>query len=118
MKCSCGGKSNVTTTEQKPNGVFRRRKCEVCKSNFATMEMEIETFGTGSRNQYGETRKPKAMPKPDERGLYATEKDVAAVKMTKVEARRKNEDRREKARVPSYFIEDEGDDDVKRWEIY
>lgn len=122
MKCSCGGKSNVTTTEQKPNGVFRRRKCEVCRTNFATMEMEIETFGTGSRNQYGETRKPKALPvvpKPDERGLYATDKDVAAVKMKKVDVRRKNEDIREKMRVPSYFIEDdEGDDDVERWKIY
>ncbi len=117
MKCSCGGKSNVTTTEQKPNGVFRRRKCEVCKSNFATMEMEIETFGTGSRNQYGETRKPKAVPKPDDRGLYATDKDVAAVKMSKVEVRRKNEDIRNKERVPSYFIEEE-DDDVERWKVY
>jgi len=116
MKCSCGGKTNVTTTEQKPNGVFRRRKCEVCKSNFATMEMEIETFGTGSRNQYGETRKPKAvaMPKPDERGLYASEKEVATVKMKKVDVRRKNEDIREKMRVPSYFIEDEEDDDATR----
>jgi hypothetical protein len=81
------------------------------------MELEIETFGTGSRNQYGETRTPKAVPKPDDRGLYATEKDVAAVKMSKVEVRRKNEDIRNKDRVPSYFIEEE-DDDVERWKIY
>jgi hypothetical protein len=79
------------------------------------MEMEIETFGTGSRNQYGETRKPKAVPVPDERGLYANEKEVATVKMKKVDVRRKNEDIRNKMRVPSYFIEDEEDDDATRW---
>jgi hypothetical protein len=79
------------------------------------MEMEIETFGTGSRNQYGETRKPKVTPVPDERGLYANEKEVATVKMKKVDVRRKNEDIRNKMRVPSYFIEDEEDDDATGW---
>jgi hypothetical protein len=81
------------------------------------MEVEIETFGTGSRNQYGETRQLKAVPKPDERGLYANEKEVATVKMKKVDVRRKNEDIRNKDRVPSYFIEEE-DEDVERWKVY
>ena len=35
--------------------------------------------------------------------------------MAKVDVRRKNEDIRNKMRVPSYFIEDEDDDDVTRW---
>ena len=84
------------------------------------METVVETLGTGSRNGYGLTMKfrPKPEPKPDARGIYAVE-DAAGIKKRKVEVRRKNEDIREKMRVPSYFIEDdEGDDDVKRWEVY
>jgi hypothetical protein len=41
---------------------------------------------------------------PDARGLYQP-KDVPAIKMQKVEVRRKNEDR--KMRVSNYFIEDD-----------
>jgi hypothetical protein len=45
----------------------------------------------------------KPVPLPDERGLYK-KPDAVALKMRKVENRRKNEDR-----VPSYFIEDDYD---------
>lgn len=43
---------------------------------------------------------------PDARGLYQP-KDVPKIKMQKVEARRSNEDRKNK--VSNYFIEDEYD---------
>lgn len=95
MKCQCGGKTSVTTTEQREDRVFRRRKCVVCKTNFATLETRISRVTEP-------TAKPP--PKPDERGIY-TEQSAAQVKKLKVETRRKIEDR--KQRVPSYFIEDE-----------
>lgn len=106
MKCTCGGKTNVTSTEQREKSVFRRRKCTVCKKNFATLEEVTITPGTGAHNQHGGIRRPKKEPKPDARGIY-TKKDAAEIKRIKVEARRKAEDRRNK--VPNYFIEDEED---------
>ena len=103
MKCKCGGTTLVTTTKQIPEGIFRRRKCSVCKEIIATLESEVSTPGSGRYTKEG-TRKPKTLPKPDNQGLY-TKPDVKIIKAQKVETRRKNEDR--KARVPSYFIEEE-----------
>jgi hypothetical protein len=48
-------------------------------------------------------RPPKLKPVPDERGLYTPE-GAMSLKMQKVIARRKNEDR-----VSSYYIEDDYD---------
>lgn len=99
MNCTCGGDSSVTTTRQLNHQVFRRRKCKACKRNFATIEIEVDTPGSGNYNKEG-----KRNPKPDAKGMY-TPADAKAIKAKKVEARRKNEDRKEK--VPSYFIEEE-----------
>ena len=104
MKCECGGKSSVTTTKQLSDGVFRRRKCDVCARCFATLESLASTAGSGRHSHDGTPRKPK--PVPDARGIY-TKTAAAEVKKQKVEARRRAEDR--KAHIPNYFIEDEED---------
>ena len=79
-------------TEITKEGVKRRRKCSVCNKLIYTLEKEIPP------------PEKKPVPLPDERGLYKP-KDVPAIKMQKVEVRRKNEDR--KMRVSNYFIEDD-----------
>ena len=92
----CGSKSVVMQTEHKPEGIRRRRRCDVCNKLFHTMEslhMLIE-------------KEAKPVIYPDERGLYQP-KDVPAIKMQKVVVRRSNEDRKNK--VSNYFIEDEFD---------
>ena len=93
MYC-CNSKTPVVQTEITVDGVKRRRKCSVCNKLIYTLEKEIPA----------PIKKP--VPLPDERGLYKP-KDVPAIKMQKVEVRRKNEDR--KMRVSNYFIEDDYD---------
>jgi len=88
MYC-CRSKTPVVQTEITKDGVKRRRKCSVCNKLIYTMEKEVPP----------PIKKP--VPLPDERGLYK-KPDAVALKMRKVENRRKNEDR-----VPSYFIEDD-----------
>lgn len=88
MYC-CRSKTPVVQTEITNDGVKRRRKCSVCNKLIYTMEKEVPP----------PIKKP--VPLPDERGLYK-KPDAVALKMRKVENRRKNEDR-----VPSYFIEDD-----------
>jgi hypothetical protein len=83
-------------TEHKTEGIRRRRKCEVCKKLFHTMESLYIL----------PEKEAKPVIYPDARGLYQP-KDVPAIKMQKVEVRRKNEDR--KMRVSNYFIEDDYD---------
>lgn len=92
-KCSAG--SSVSTTVQLNGEVKRHRKCKACGSNFVTIESVTEYMPVG--------RPAKPKPVPDARGLY-TPPDAVALKMQKVEVRRKNEDR-----VSSYYIEDEYD---------
>jgi hypothetical protein len=76
-------------TEITKEGVKRRRKCSVCNKLIYTLEKEVPP----------PIKRP--VPLPDARGLYK-KPDAVALKMRKVENRRKNEDC-----VPSYFIEDE-----------
>lgn len=92
-KCSAG--SSVSTTVQLDKEVKRHRKCKACGSNFVTIESVIESTPVG--------RPAKPKPVPDPRGLYKPA-DAVALKMQKVEVRRKNEDR-----VSSYYIEDDYD---------
>lgn len=94
MQCpKCNAGSSVSTTVQLDKEVKRHRKCKACGSNFVTIESVIEYVPVG--------RPAKPKPVPDARGLY-TRPDAVALKMQKVEVRRKNEDR-----VSSYYIEDD-----------
>ena len=90
MYC-CRSKTPVVQTEITNDGVKRRRKCSVCNKLIYTMEKEVPP------------PEKKPVPLPDERGLYK-KPDAVALKMRKVDNRRKLEDR-----VPSYFIEDDYD---------
>lgn len=94
-KCSAG--SSVFTTVQLNGEVKRHRKCKACANNFITMESVVDAEPVVGRP----ATKPK--PVPDARGIYKPS-DAAALKMQKVEVRRKNEDR-----VSSYYIEDDYD---------
>lgn len=94
MKCPCGGNTAVIDTRTIDNTPKRKRKCELCNQAFYTAETFVR-MATG---------KPEKKPKPNEQGLY-TVPDAKKIKAQKVEVRRKNEDR--KAKVPSYFIEEE-----------
>jgi len=94
MKCDCGGKTEVMQTVPVQDTVKRRRKCVDCKKLIHTLEVRATVV---------EAVEPKP-PKPPE-----PVKPMAAAAKTihqkRVEARRKNEDRRNK--VPSYYIEDD-----------
>jgi transcriptional regulator NrdR family protein len=94
MQCpTCNSGSIVSTTVQFNGEVKRHRKCKSCDKRFVTLEKLIESAPVG--------RRPKPRPVPDERGLY-TPAAAVSLKMQKVVARRKNEDR-----VSSYYIEDD-----------
>jgi transcriptional regulator NrdR family protein len=89
MFCECGDKrSCVINTIKVEKGVRRQRRCTGCNTSFYTLETLYEKPVTEKI-------------KPDARGLY-TKPDVAKINKTKVEIRRRIEDR-----VPSYFIEDD-----------
>ena len=105
MKCKCGGNTQVTTTLKQStlNGVVRYRKCAECGARFQTLETVIETRSAGRPPN---PLKFKAPP------VY-TPAEVSKMKAVKVAARRKSEDIQEKKqrdRVSSYFIEDDFDD--------
>jgi hypothetical protein len=94
MQCpKCNAGSSVFTTVQLDKEVKRHRKCKACGGNFVTIESVVESAPVG--------RPAKPKPVPDARGIY-TRPDAVALKMQKVEVRRKNEDR-----VSSYYIEDD-----------
>ena len=97
MFCDCGAaKSSVINSRPVDNYIKRQRRCDSCGASFHTKEERVF-----EKVKLGRPAKPR--PVPDARGLY-TLPDAVAIKMKKVEARRKNEDR-----VSSYYIEDEYD---------
>ena len=101
MRCNkCQSEdTKVLETRKHSNGApIRRRKCNSCGSTYRTLEVLFD--GVIPKT---EVVKPKVKAAPT--------KPVKVVKPSKVEVRRKNEDRRD--RVPSYFIEDDFDDG--RW---
>ena len=87
MLCDCGGRTEVVNTRQIDQGVRRQRKCVTCRASFLTTEYRDA---------------PKPAPPVVEKPLA---KRAAEIHRKKVEARRKNEDRR--SYVPNYFIEEE-----------
>ena len=96
MHC-CDSKTVVVETQQREEGIWRRRRCDTCKKLFYTMEVLY----------VAPEKIPKPViqaPRPDERGLYKP-KDAVAIKTKKVETRRRNEDR-----VSNYYIEDDYDE--------
>lgn len=94
MQCpTCNAGSIVSTTVRLDGEIKRHRRCKSCDKRFVTLETVIESTPVG--------RPPKLRPVPDARGLY-TPAAVVSLKMQKVVARRKNEDR-----VSSYYIEDD-----------
>lgn len=95
MKCDCGGKTDVVQTMQVQDAVKRRRKCTDCKKSMYTLEVRATVVEA-------ELEPPK--PKPPE-PVKPLAKAAKTIHQKRVEARRKNEDRRNK--VPSYFIEDD-----------
>ena len=90
MLCDCGGRTEVVNTRQIDQGVRRQRKCVTCRASFLTTE-------------YRDAPKPKPAPPPVVEKPMA--KKAAEIQRKRVEARRKNEDRR--SYVPNYFIEEE-----------
>lgn len=96
MFCDCGSNdSAVINTRHVENGIKRQRRCQACSKSFHTLEtLFVKPVFKESKLEDMQ---------PDERGLY-TEEAASAVKMQKVETRRKNEDR-----VADYFIEDDFD---------
>jgi transcriptional regulator NrdR family protein len=97
MHCAqCGHHDTIVTDTRKHDkgAPLRKRKCLACNAVFRTLEVMFD----GDVPTPPKKAKPKAEP-------VITPKSV---KQIKVEARRKNEDRRD--RVPSYFIEDDFDD--------
>ena len=98
MNCSCGGETLVVETRTVEGIIRRRRRCRSCEYTFWTKEIFDREVG-----RQGKLTKPKKQ-------IY-TKPEAAAVKLKKVETRRKVEDikREKKLRVPSYFIEDEED---------
>jgi transcriptional regulator NrdR family protein len=94
MQCpKCNAVTSVSTTKQLGKEIKRHRRCKGCGHTFITMETILGSAPKG--------RPPKLKPVPDERGLFKKE-DISAIKMQKVEVRRRNEDR-----VSSYYIEDD-----------
>jgi Ogr/Delta-like zinc finger len=94
MQCpKCNAVSSVSTTIQLDKEIKRHRKCKDCSHTFITMETILGSVPRG--------RPPKPRPVPDARGLYTPE-GAMSLKMQKVVARRKNEDR-----VSNYYIEDD-----------
>jgi len=87
MLCDCGGRTEVVNTRQMEQGVRRQRKCVTCRASFLTTEYRDA---------------PKPAPPVVEKPMA---KMAAEIHRKKVEARRKNEDRR--SYVPNYFIEEE-----------
>lgn len=96
MLCECGNKTFVINTRQINEGVHRQRRCAGCRKSFYTLETRFVM------QRVMET--PKVEPKPKAQPLA---EKAAKIHRKRVEARRKNEDRKD--RVPSYFIEDEED---------
>jgi hypothetical protein len=94
MKCDCGGKTEVMQTMPVQDTIKRRRKCVDCKKLMYTLEVRAVVEEAAPPPP----PKPKPEPKP-------MEKAAKTIHQKRVEARRKNEDRRNK--VPSYFIEDD-----------
>ncbi len=94
MFCGCGSKrSSVVNTIKIESGVRRQRRCTDCKESFYTMETLY-------------TKPVTEKIKPDASGLYKKD-DVAKINRSKVEIRRRLEDRPRREYVPSYFIEDD-----------
>lgn len=94
MKCDCGGKTDVVQTMQVQDAIKRRRKCADCKKSMYTLEVRATVLDA--------TPEP-VKPKPEP--VKPLAQAAKTIHQKRVEARRKNEDRRNK--VPSYFIEDD-----------
>lgn len=102
MKCNECQSSNtiVAETRRHTDGApMRRRKCLDCGHSFKTLEVVFDGGEPPAPKKVKPKAEPVVKPKPKE------------VKQIKIDARRKNEDRR--SRVPDYFIEDDFDDG--RW---
>lgn len=97
MKCDCGGKTDVVQTMQVQDAVKRRRKCAECKKSMYTLEVRAIVLDI-------EPEPPKPKPKPPE-PVKPMAQAAKTIHQKRVEARRNNEDRRN--RVPSYYIEDD-----------
>jgi hypothetical protein len=98
MKCDCGSETKVMQTMPIRDVIKRRRKCVDCKKLMFTLEVRAEVLDIAEPP-------PPPKPKPKPKPLPPLAKVAKAVNQKRVEARRKNEDRRN--RVPSYFIEDD-----------
>lgn len=38
VRCECGGDSGVTDTRDTGDGIYRRRRCKICRTSWVTIE--------------------------------------------------------------------------------
>jgi len=113
MICDCGGETKVMQTMPVKDVIKRRRKCMECKKLIHTLEVRATLDDLAEA-----TPPPPPPPKPVAQPMARVAK---IVNKKRVDARRSNEDRKERA--PSYFIEEDDGyadwgDYVKRREVY
>lgn len=77
MKCpACNGATYVIDTRQQVGGVRRQRRCKNCQQTHYSGEVWLATLSQAQKGAY-------------------THEEAAAIKRQRVDARRKNEDRRD-----------------------